>query len=157
MSQATSSPSGPEMAVIRKLVYDLAELDGELEREYTDVPLMEAAKMAVENVETLRSDLETTRAQLEQMKDRVPEPSRKAYDDMDKHDKVTVLRQKLKDQAENTNGTAYVQYKDVVRMFDGHPSPGHAYDLMETAAQAEGYNYGTNPEGEKRLTYTVND
>lgn len=154
MSSATAGLTGPEKAALRKLAYGLAELDGD-ERDATETSLVEAAKDGMENVADLHRELENLRAEVELLEQRAPEPSKMDYDQMDKADKVTVVRQKLADEAEGTNGRAAITYKDVVRMFDGYPSAGHAYDLMEAAATDEGYSYGESPEGKKRLTYVV--
>lgn len=154
MSSASAGLTGPEQAALRKVAYGLAELNGD-DVDPTETSLVEAAKDGMENLNDLVREVENLRAEVEVLEQRAPEPSKMDYDQMDKADKVTVVRQKLKKQAEGTNGRAAVTYKDVVRMFDGHPSAGHAYDLMETAATDDDYSYGESPNGEKRLTYTV--
>jgi hypothetical protein len=138
----------PEMAALRKIVRTLAGDDVA-----PDAHILEAATAAVERVERLE-------AKVEAIDQRAPSPDKKTYDEMDRHDKATVIRSKLRAEAESTGGKARAKYKDIVRMFDGRPSAGHAYDLMETAAEGDGFALGTDPEGHKRLTFDarrVND
>jgi len=40
-------------------------------------------------------------------------------------------------------------------LFDGHPSPGHCYDLMRAAAVLDGFNYDENGSGKKRIRCDV--
>lgn len=61
------------------------------------------------------------------------------YEDMSRKDKVRKVRAYLVDQARN--GRAYLTYDAVLAIFDGRPSPGHAYDLMDLAGQADGFEY----------------
>jgi cell division septum initiation protein DivIVA len=127
-------------------------------------PLVDALRRKVKTLEDRLDDLEAENTELrsivETLQDRAPDPSRMDYDAMDKADKATVVRSKLKAEAESTTGKAAASYKDVIRMFDGHPSAGHAYDLMDAAAERDGMSINTSPEGQKRLTYNtarVND
>jgi len=150
---STISP-GQERAAVRKVIYRLSELDGE-EADADEMDILEAANKALENVADLQARVETLEVKFEELDERAPSPDRKAYDQMDRADKATVVRSKLRSEAEATNGTASMQYKDVVRTFDGNPSAGHAYDIMETAAKGDGYALGTNGEGRKRLTFAV--
>mgnify|MGYP000565406822 CR=1 FL=1 len=150
---ATNTPTlGPEQAAVRKVMYRLAELDG---TDADDMDLLTAANEALENVEDLQRRVTELEAKVESIDDRAPDPSRMDYDSMDKADKATVVRSKLKAEAEATNGAAAATYKDVIRMFDGHPSAGHAYDLMRAAGERDGCEYDTAPDGSKRLTYNA--
>lgn len=152
MSKATSTTAGVEQAAVRRVIYGLAELDGELVNP-EETPLVEAASMGLENLEEMTARMEQLEAKTDALEERAPEPSKKQYEDMDRSDKATVVQSKLRKEAESTTGAAKAGYKDIIRMFDGHPSPGHAYDIMETAAEGEGFNQGTDPEGTKRLTF----
>lgn len=122
-------------------------------------PLVNALRRKVKNQEDRIDDLEDTVAELEAvvetLQERAPDPSRMDYENMSREDKVTVVCSKLRAEAEATNGAAKAEYKDVIRMFDGHPSAGHAYQLMEAAGEREQYNYGEAPDGSKRLTFRV--
>jgi chemotaxis regulatin CheY-phosphate phosphatase CheZ len=138
---------------MRKVIYRLAKLDDPDRADNMDV--VEAANTALENVENLATRVENLEAKIEVLENRAPDPSQKAYEDMDKADKVTVVRQKLKDVAENTNGKAAMTYKDVLAIFDGRPSAGHAYDIMRSVKEVDGYDYGQNREGQKRITVNL--
>lgn len=122
-------------------------------------PLVDALRRKVKNQDERIEDLEATVTELEAvvetLQERAPDPSRIDYENMGREDKVTVLRSKLKAEAEATNGTAKAEYKDVIRMFDGHPSAGHAYQLMEAAGNLDGCNYDESPDGSKRVTFRV--
>lgn len=154
MSQSGTIQAGPEYAAVRKVIYRLAELDGE-EVDPDETNLIEAANNALENVEHLDNRVTELEARLEAVEERAPDPAKKSYDAMDKADKATVVRQKLRSTAEATNGKAKMEYQDIIAVFDGHPSAGHAYDIMELAGKEQGYNYGKSPEGTKRLTFDL--
>jgi len=144
-----SKALGREQAAMRKVMYSLAELDG---RATDDMDLLDAANATLENVEQLQRRVTELEAKVDAMNERVPSPDQKAYEEMNKADKATVVRSKLKQEAEATNGRAAVTYKDVIRMFDGAPSAGHAYDIMDAAGETEGFDMGKSPDGTKRLT-----
>jgi len=122
-------------------------------------PLVNALRRKVKDQEERITELEDTITELEavvdKLQERAPDPSRMEYDDMSRDDKVTVIQSKLKAEADATNGTAKAEYKDVIRMFDGHPSAGHAYGLMEAVGEREGCNYSEAPDGSKRVTFRV--
>ena len=89
-------------------------------------------------------------AELEELVD--PDPGGVAYEQLTRDQKVHRVRVALLEQA--TAGNAPVmKYDDVRWLFDGKPSPGHAYDLMELAASADGYVYeeGGHGSGQKRI------
>lgn len=153
MSQS-ATPDSLERAAARKLIYRLAELDG-VEMDAGDTNLVEAANRAVEQVNDLAERLDDVESKLAELDARAPTPSQKDYQSLGRNEKVTILRQKLTELAENTNGKAAMNYNDVIQAFDGHPSAGHAYDLMEAAAEADGYHYGENRGGEKRLAVNL--
>lgn len=153
MSQATT-PTGPEQAAVRKVIYRLAALDDSAQGT-ENMDIIEAANTALENVEGLATRVENLEVQVENLQDRAPDPSKKTYDEMDKSDKATVVRQKLKNRAESTTGKAAMSYKDVLTVFDGHPSAGHAYDIMRSVGEADGFGYDKNPEGQKRITVNL--
>lgn len=149
---ASAGPVGPEQAAVRKVIYQLAELDGSTV-DPDDTMILRAASDALENVEDIADRLADAEERLAALEERNPEPSEKDYDAMDKADKATVIRSKLRRQAESTNGTASVKYKDVIRAFDGRPSSGHAYDIMAAAATVDGFEFGESLGGEKRLAF----
>lgn len=153
MSQASrSGPTGPEQAAVRNLLFSLAQMDGR-ELDADNYSLVEVARMAGENVATLQERVSELETAVETLDARAPDPEQKEYDNMDRSDKATVVRSKLRSEANATNGKARATYNDVIRIFDGRPSPGHAYDIMETVGEMDGFEMGTSPDGTKRLTY----
>lgn len=104
-------------------------------------------------LEYLREENDTLRervAELEELVD--PDPGGTAYEQLTRDQKIHRVRVALLEQA--TAGNAPVmKYTDVQWLFDGRPSPGHAYDLMELAADADGYVYetGGHGDGQKRI------
>ena len=89
-------------------------------------------------------------AELEELVD--PDPGGVAYEQLTRDQKVHRVRVALFEQATAGN-TPVMKYDDVRWLFDGKPSPGHAYDLMELAASADGYVYeeGGHGSGQKRI------
>lgn len=67
------------------------------------------------------------------------------YEAMTRKDKVRKVRAYLVEQAQS--GRAYLTYDNVVAVFDGRPSPGHAYDLMRLAGEAQGFDYQEREDG----------
>jgi len=107
-----------------------------------------------EEIETLRTRV----GDLENLVD--PDPGGTEYDQLTKDQKVQRLRSKLAEMAAARAGKHAMGYRDVMMLFNDRPSAGHCYNLMERAGQIDGYDYGENPEGEKRLTVkldAVND
>ena len=89
-------------------------------------------------------------AELEELVD--PDPGGVAYEQLTSDQKVHRIRVALLEQA--TAGKApTMKYDDVRWLFDGKPSAGHAYDLMERVANADGYVYetGGHGDGQKRI------
>jgi hypothetical protein len=130
-----------EVAAVRRVLWSLAGDEGD-----DDGTLMDAATAAVDRVETLESRV----AELEELVD--PDPGGKDYDQLTKDQKVNRVRTALLEQAEDRNGKAKMNYKEVMWLFDGHPSPGHAYDLMERAGDLDGFTYDSaGGDGEKRV------
>lgn len=128
-----------ETAAVRKLLFSLA---GEGVNDDADV--FEAVEAAAERVENLSERV----AELERVVD--PDPGAADYDQLTKPQKVHRIRVALLEQAADGKPPA-MKYKDVLWLFDGHPSAGHVYDLMERAADADGYHYDTNANDEKRV------
>jgi len=125
-------------------------------KEQFDLHARERAKDR-QRIAQLEETIAELEARIEQLEDRAPHPREKAYQQMDRSDKATVIQTKLKQEAQATNGRASVYYDDVVRMFDGQPSAGHAYDLLELAAEESGFRYEQDQEGKKRLICRVKE
>jgi uncharacterized protein YydD (DUF2326 family) len=115
--------------------------------------MVEIANRGLENIERLTDRVEELETKVEVLEERAPDPNEKRYAEMDRSDKAAVVQSKLRNEAESTTGTAKATYKDIVRIFDGQPSAGHAYDIMDTAGEGDGFNMGTAPDGTKRLTF----
>jgi hypothetical protein len=154
MSKA-ATPDGVEQVAARKLIFRLAEVDGE--EMPTDTTLIDAVNEAVEQFEEMTARIDALEDRIDELETATPDAEAKEYGRMDKHDKAAVVRSKLREVAENTNGKAAFNYKDVIRVFEGQPSSGHAYDVMEVAGNADGFNYGESPGGTKRLTVDLTE
>jgi len=91
-------------------------------------------------------------AENERLRDRVAEleatqPDTDGYPD-DRDTRIGMVRSHLIERARNQHGKAAIDYKDVkYGVFQGEPSPGHCYDLMERAADMDGFAYD-RPSGE---------
>lgn len=109
--------------------------------------LADANRRAINHLRDRVDDLEAENGDL---RDRVAELEDLIHDDLrefeyhqlTKKDKVRQLQAELKRRAEDANnGKASMNYKAVKWHFDGQPSAGHAYDLMELAGESQGFNY----------------
>ena len=123
---------------------DLADRVTELEA-WQDAAKRQLSHLREEN-ERLRDRL----AELEELVD--PDPGGVAYDQLTSDQKVHRIRVALLEQATAGNAPT-MKYDDVRWLFDGKPSAGHAYDLMERVANADGYVYetGGHGDGQKRI------
>lgn len=91
-------------------------------------------------------------AELEELVD--PDPGSVAYEQLTREQKVHRVRVALLEQA--TAGKApTMKYDDVRWLFDGKPSAGHAYTLMELAAEADGYIHETGGHGDGNIRVRV--
>lgn len=114
-------------------------------------PLVEALQRKCNTQAEKIESLESRVAELEELVD--PDPGKTEYDQLTKEQKVFQIRKHLLMLATSTNGVAAMKYKEVIALFDGHPSAGHCYDLMERAGYADGYVYDQagNGKGQKRI------
>jgi hypothetical protein len=128
-----------ETAAVRKMLFSLA---GDEVDEEADV--FEAVEATAQRVDKLSDRV----AELERVVD--PDPGAADYEQLTKPQKVHRIRVALLEQAADGKPPS-MKYKDVLWLFDGHPSAGHVYDLMERAANADGYYYDTNANDEKRI------
>lgn len=146
MCEDCISENGPEMAAVRKVLTHMAGYDPDEDH----VPNSEV-QLASEAVERF-NDLAETVAELRQVVD--TDMGTLRYDQMTKKDKVRQVRAYLVEQAKG--GRPFMTYDQVVTLFNGHPSPGHAYDLMKLAGNAEGFEYQEpNDERPNRLVVNV--
>jgi hypothetical protein len=145
MDENVVRSTGVEMAALRKLIFRMAEVD-----DPEETTLIEAANRAAENYE----ELTETVAEVEQVAQ--ADLDRMEYDQLTKQDKVRIIQSHLVEAADsNRRGTSSLNYREVRVLFDGRPSPGHAYDLMELAGDERGFNYEQNGD-EKNNRVTVN-
>lgn len=76
------------------------------------------------------------------------DPDRVEYSEMTKEQKVYRIRQELVENAVATDGTWSLKYRDVMALFNGQPSAGHIYNLMEAGGQMDGFVYDRPGEGD---------
>lgn len=122
----------------------------------------------VEALSNRTGDLRETIQELERenshLRDRVselerviaPDPEAESYEDLSREQKVFKLRTALVSKATDNQGRARMKYNDVKWLFNDHPSPGHTYDLMKLAGNADGFDYN-DKTGEKRITVDIGD
>lgn len=130
-----------EDAVLRKLVFKLADVDAE------EVDVFEAANVLIERIEDMNERIN----ELESIVD--PDPTTNQRN-LTMEQKVRRLRKALLRDARNNNGKSSMKYDEVRAIFDMQVSPGHAYNLMERAAKMDGFVYdqtGPNNNGQKRI------
>lgn len=98
----------------------------------------------------LEDDLEAIADDLAQVNLRLSaQDEDRAYDDLSRDAKVGMVREYLFDRATDGRGRT-LDYSDVQeKVFDGEPSPRHCYDLMQLAAQADGFEV-RDPAGRNR-------
>jgi len=111
---------------------------------------------AVEDLERENAELRRQVAALQSEVD--PDPGSKEYSDLSRAEKVRQIRERLVDVAGTDHaGRAAMKYKDVMWLFDGHPSAGHCYDLMERAGELDGFDYSAagGGKGDKRVTVNL--
>jgi len=110
----------------------------------------EALQHDVWELEDENEQLRERVAELEEIVD--PDPNSREYEHLTKPQKVHRVRRSLVEKAAQTRGKARMKYDDVQWLFDGQPSPGHAYDLMELAAELDGFAYDqAGGDGQKRI------
>lgn len=139
MSDATEAL---DHAALRQLVWGLAPSDAE---DYDTI--IQAVHEIVDENQELRERV----AELEELVD--PDPGATEYSQLTKPQKVSRVRAALVEEAEKRGGRAALHYDDVKWLFDGHPSAGHCYDLMERAAEMDGFAYDqpSGDGGQKRV------
>lgn len=127
-----------------------------------DDPYVEALNRKIEEQKTRIDALEDENERLSERLSEIeaivdPDPGQVQYDQLSSDQKVRKIREKLVNLASNTDGRGSLGYKDVMQLFDGHPSAGHCYDLMERAATSDGfsYNHAGNGKGQKRIRVDV--
>ena len=113
-----------------------------------------------ERVNDLEEENDHLRGELAELREVVnPDPGRTDYDSLSKGQKVHRVRRYLVEQAATSpTSRSQLKYKEVQTLFNGNPSAGHAYDLMQAAGNLDGFDYAES--GEKRVRVnleSVND
>jgi len=125
----------------------------ELRKEINGIrPLVDALQTKLNYQAERIDELEAENERLKKLVD--PDPGSVEYEQLTKAQKVRKVREALVDRGAQThNGRAAMKYKDVMWLFDGQPSAGHCYDLMERAGELEGFAYDAagGGKGEKRI------
>lgn len=81
--------------------------------------------------------------------DQTPAIDREEYADLSRSEKRDGIRIKLARAAKGNGGKGGIDVGEIQRgIFDGHPSDGHAQDLMRSAADAEGYQIDPKPRSD---------
>jgi len=123
--------------------------------------LSDANRRAIDHlqdrVDALEAEKDTLRERIDELEDLVvTDLDAMSYEQLTKRDKVRAIREHLGDEAESTpNGKASMTYREVWALFNGQPSPGHAYDLMRIAGDGDGYSY-EEYDGDRTNRLTVN-
>lgn len=100
-------------------------------------PLIDALRKRIEHLQERVAELEQTVADIAAQ----TEPEASEYGSMSRPQKVHRIRVALLRDAIQSNQRAAMDYHAVRAVFDNRPSPGHAYNLMAWAADADGYEY----------------
>ena len=131
---------------------DLATYLADLEGRFN--ALNRARVSLLDRVDDLEDENDSLREELAELREVVnPDPGSTEYDALSKAQKVHRVRRYLVEQAATaTTGKSQLLYREVITLVDGNPSPGHAYDLMEAAGNLDGFEYGEDAGGTKRVT-----
>ncbi|KYH24194.1 hypothetical protein HAPAU_36650 [Halalkalicoccus paucihalophilus] len=71
-----------------------------------------------------------------------PDPNGKEYESMSRDERVHKIRTTLFEDAQHRHsGKSQMTYKEILRLFDNHPSDGYAYKLLTLAGAEEGFEY----------------
>lgn len=82
----------------------------------------------------------------------------KDYEQLTREDKAREIQSSLIHAArESPTDKAAMNYREVRFLFNGRPSTGHCYDLMDLAAQEDGFDYEEREEHENRITVNLPD
>lgn len=146
-----------EDLAFKKLIYGLVDEDDTLE-----MGPVEAAVRIVDRIDDLEATNERLNERVAELESEVtPNPESKEYKALTKDEKVQRIRESLVEKGSSRkNGRFAMEYKDIMWLFGGNPSPGHTYDLMELAGDADGFEYQNRNGKSNRIivnTDAVND
>ena len=114
-------------------------------------------KSALEDhVDDLEDEIERLEYRVAELEVATPDDTTE-YSELSQDEKIGRVRQELMQRANAApSGKAQIEYKDVMwAVFDGEPSAGHVYNLMQSAGRADGFDYSDPAEGNKRVTVDV--
>jgi tetrahydromethanopterin S-methyltransferase subunit G len=151
-----------DIAIIKGELYSIA---GDKVGEEAD--LREITTAVGERFDELNEKVDKLNSRLSEIEKLVsPNSGTTPYDEMSKDQRVFRVREYLLQQAVNGESRE-LQYREIKSLFNGQPSDGYCYNLMELAAKADGFSYGrkgaNDPNmqtGPKRITVNpgaVND
>jgi hypothetical protein len=106
-----------------------------------------------EELEELRSAHQDAVEQLTKHELRLSEQDEdRDYDTLDRDTKIGMVREHAFDRAVDSGGRTTIDYNDVKwSVFDGEPGAAHCYNLMEWAAEAEGFRVRDPENGNRHL------
>jgi len=112
-----------------------------------------ALQKANQNEATIASQetyIKQLERRIEQLELIVPDAT--DYENLDRADKGALVRDHLVRTAQDRNGKAKVDYHEIKHgVFDGQPSNGHCFDLMEIAARKAGFEVKNPSDGNKHV------
>jgi hypothetical protein len=116
-----------------------------------------------ELVSDLRDENEDLRRRIAELEEIVDPDPEQVSDQIKKGQKIRKIRKALYRDALNRDGKAFMEYDEVMALFENDIAPSYSYDLMEQASEMEGFTYGhagANNEGQKQIrvdSASVND
>lgn len=101
-----------------------------------------------QRISALEAENERLREELAALRSSVnPDPTGKAYDEMDRTDRVFKLRMALVRKAEQGSGKAAMDYNAVLSLFDNRMAAGTAYKDMKAAADWDAETQTSHKDG----------
>jgi hypothetical protein len=136
-----------DIAIIKSELFSIAG-----DRISDDADLREITTAVGERVDELNNEVEQLNDRLSEIEKLVsPGDGVTPYDEMDKDQRVFRVREYLLQQA--VDGTRRsLGYREIKSLFNGQPSDGYCYELMELAGQADGFDYGAKGGGDVQST-----
>lgn len=116
-------------------------------------PLVKALQRKTNHLDDRITELEDDVALLYEITD--IDPGSIEYDSMSRSQKVRSLRLAVLRRALTRDGKAKMTYREVMTLFNDHPSAGHCYDLMRDAASLAGFEYADTGPGDHAVRVDV--
>jgi chromosome segregation ATPase len=155
MSLSRSELSSLDRQELVDLLLDLSRRLEDLEaRKEAASRWRDSRENRLADVEDDLADLQATVADLRGRVD--PDPESTAYREKSREQKVHEVRvANARKAAGRANNRAQMTYRDVMALFGEQPSAGHAYQLLELAAEGDGYEYRDGDDRCNRLTVNL--